>query len=77
MNRCINFGEFMRYLVDDEKLVAHGSKIIHALLKAQSPRLTNIAEKMTGKGESCYKGIQRFLNKVFEIDVTRFLPGRR
>ena len=64
MDKCINFGEFMRYLIDDEKLAAHGSKIIQALLEAQSPRLTNIAEKMTGKGASCYKVIQRFLDKV-------------
>lgn len=64
MDKCINFGEFMRYLVDDEKLAEQGSKIIRALLEAQSPRLTNISEKMTGKSASCYKAIQRFLSKV-------------
>jgi hypothetical protein len=64
MNKYINFDEFMRYLIDDEKLSAQGSKIIRALLEAQSPRLTHIAEKMTGKSDSCYKAIQRFLGKV-------------
>ena len=64
MDKCINFGEFIRYLLDDEKLVEQGSEIIRALLEAQSPRLTHISEKMTGKSESCYKAIQRFLSKV-------------
>ncbi len=64
MDKCINFGEFLRYLFDDEKLVEQGSKIIQALLEAQSPRLSNISEKMAGKSESCYKAIQRFLSKV-------------
>ena len=64
MDKCINFSAFMRYLLDDEKLVKLGSQIIRALLEAQSPRISNIAEKMRGKSESCYKMIQRFLYKV-------------
>jgi hypothetical protein len=54
----------MRYLLDDEKLAEQGSEIIWALLEAQSPRLTHISEKMTGKSDCCYKAIQRFLSKV-------------
>jgi hypothetical protein len=64
MDKCINFSAFMRYLFDDRKMVEQGSKIIRALLEAQSPRLSNIAEKMTGNSASCYKRIQRFLHKV-------------
>ena len=64
MDKCINFSEFMRYLIDDEKQVTQGAEIIRALLEAQSPRLSNIAEKMTGKSERCYKAIQRFVGKV-------------
>ena len=64
MDKCINFHEFMRYLFDDEKLARRGSEIIQALLEAQSPRLTQIAEKMSGKSERCYKAIQRFVDKV-------------
>lgn len=64
MDKCINFGEYMRYLLDDEKLAEQGSEIIWALLEAQSPRLTHISEKMTGKSDCCYKAIQRFLSKV-------------
>jgi Transposase DDE domain len=64
MDKCINFSAFMRYLFDDTKMEQQGSKIIRALLEAQSPRLSNIAEKMRGNSASCYKSIQRFLQKV-------------
>jgi hypothetical protein len=65
MDKCINFSGFLGYLFDDKKLVKEAAQIIKALLEAQSPRLTNIAEKMPGqKSESNYKSIQRFLNKV-------------
>jgi Transposase DDE domain len=64
MDKCIKFGEYMRYLLDEEKQAEQGSKIVRALLEAQSPRLSQIAEKMMGKSASCYKAIQRFLNKV-------------
>ncbi len=64
MDKFINFSTFMRYIVDDEKLAEQGAKIIRALLEAQSPRMSNIAEKMRGKSASCYKMIQRFLAKV-------------
>ncbi len=64
MDKFINFSALMRYLFDDRKLVEQGTKIIRALLEAQSPRLSNIAEKMSGNSASCYKRIQRFLQKV-------------
>ncbi len=64
MDKFINFSAFMGYLLDDVKLAEQGSKIIRALLEAQSPRMSNIAEKMTGKSATCYKMIQRFLDKV-------------
>ncbi len=64
MDKFINFSTFMRYLLDDVKLAEQGSKIVRALLDAQSPRMSNISEKMKGKSASCYKMIQRFLAKV-------------
>jgi hypothetical protein len=64
MNKCINFREFMEFLFDDEKQVQKGSAIVSALLESQSPRLSNIAEKMDGQSASCYKIIQRFLSQV-------------
>jgi hypothetical protein len=40
--------EFVEYLFDDERLIQKGTEIIHALLAAQSPRLTQIASQMSG-----------------------------
>jgi hypothetical protein len=54
----------MRHLFDDEALAEKAAKITKALLEAQSPRLTDISEKMLGKSESRYKEIQRFLQKT-------------
>jgi hypothetical protein len=64
MFKCINFSEFMCYLFDDEKLANKAGEIVKALLEAQSPRISNIAEKMKGSSGSCYKAIQRFLGQV-------------
>ena len=64
MNKCIQFRPFMRYLIDDEELAEKGARIVKALLEAQSPRLTDISEKMAGNSSSRYKEIQSFLKKV-------------
>jgi hypothetical protein len=64
MDKCINFQGFLRYLLDDEGLAEKGSRIVKGLLEAQSPRLTNISEKMNGNSSSRYKEIQRFLKAV-------------
>jgi len=64
MDKCIKFQAFLRPLLDDEKLIYQGAEIMKALLEAQSPRMTNIAEKMTGGSERNYKTIQRFLKAV-------------
>ena len=64
MLKFINFYEFMRYLFDGEKNIKQAAEIIKALLEAQSPRISNIAEKMEGKSEACSKAIHRFLGQV-------------
>jgi hypothetical protein len=65
MDKCINFGGFLRYFFDEEKLVKQAARIMKAFLEAQSPRLTDISEKMPGKKSgSNYKIIQRFLKQV-------------
>lgn len=64
MDKCINFQRFLGYLLDDEDLIEKGARITKALLEAQSPRLTDISEKMSGKSESRYKEVQRFLKKA-------------
>lgn len=64
MDKCINFQAFVRPLLDGEKQVKTAAEIMKGILKAQSPRLTNIAEKMGGQSERNYKTIQRFLQQV-------------
>jgi hypothetical protein len=64
MDKCINFQRFLWHLLDDENLAEKGARITKALLEAQSPRLTDISEKMSGKSSSRYKEIQRFLKKA-------------
>ena len=61
MAKFINFSGFMHYLFDDPKQAEKAAEIMQALLEAQSPRISNIVEKMEGKSEACYKAIQRFL----------------
>jgi hypothetical protein len=70
MLKFINISDFMSYLFDDESQALKGAKIVRAILDAQSPRLSNIAEKMDGKTEANYKAIQRFISRV---DVKRQL----
>ncbi len=64
MDKCINFHRFLHYLLDDQNLVEKAARITKGLLEAQSPRLTDISEKMAGKSASRYKEIQRFLKKA-------------
>jgi len=64
MNKFINISGLMGYLFDDEKLAKQASKIIQAILEAQSPRMSHVVEKMTGKSSSNYKMIQRFLCRI-------------
>lgn len=64
MNKFINISGLCRYLFDDEKLEKQAAKIIRAILEAQSPRLSNIVEKMPGNSSSNYKTIQRFLTRI-------------
>ena len=59
----------MRYLFDDQKQAEKAGEIVEAILAAQSPRLSNIAEKMIGRSDRNYKRIQRFLQRTDLRDV--------
>jgi len=49
------FSDFMRYLFDDPKQAEKAGEIARALLEAQSPRLSNIAERMVGRAKPTTK----------------------
>ena len=63
MDKCSRLYGMMRYLLDDEKSVRQGAEIVQAMLEAQSPRMTDISEKMRGSRARGYKSIQRFIRQ--------------
>jgi hypothetical protein len=69
MYKYIDYCGFMQYLFDDQKQAKKAGEIVEAILAAQSPRLSNIAEKMTGRSDSNHKSIQRFLHRADLGDV--------
>ena len=69
MYKYIDYSGFMQYLFDDQKQAEKAGEIVEAILAAQSPRLSNIAEKMAGRSDSNYKSIQRFLHRADLQDV--------
>jgi len=61
MLKSIPFFLFAQLLFDSKDLARKGAIILKAILEAQSPRLSEIAQKMPGKPEANYKSLQRFL----------------
>ena len=61
MNKFTHLSRFVQYLFDEKDTVRKGKTIIEGLLKARSPRLSDIAREMPGKEDANYKSIQRFL----------------
>ncbi len=55
---------FTRALFDDAAQAQQAARILHAQLRAQSQRLTDIARQLHGKADSNYKQLQRFLHRV-------------
>jgi hypothetical protein len=51
-------------LFDDEKTACKASRIMTGILKAKSPRISRIADEMSGSYEANYKMIQRFLKSA-------------
>ena len=52
MNKCTHLAQFVRYLFDEAELARKASWIIEGILKAGSPRLSDITRsKGTGSGE--------------------------
>jgi hypothetical protein len=61
--------EFAKCIFDDEKTAWKASKIMEAILEAQSPRISDIADKMPGKEAANYKMIQRFLRSTDTLEA--------
>ncbi len=61
MLKSIPFLQFAQLLFDSKEDAHKGAIILKAILEAQSPRLSDIAQKMPGEPAANYKFIQRFL----------------
>jgi hypothetical protein len=64
MLKSIPFFHFAEVLFDSKDLARKATLILKAILEAQSPRLSEIAQKMPGPPDANYKQIQRFLATV-------------
>jgi hypothetical protein len=64
MLQSIPFFHFAQLLFDSKDLAHKAATILKAILEAQSPRLSEIAQKMPGTPDANYKQIQRFLAKI-------------
>jgi len=78
MLKSIPFFHFAQSLFDSKDLARKAAVILKAILEAQSPRLSEIAQKMPGQPDANYKQIQRFLAvtdpkttllRLFQIDA--------
>jgi len=61
MYKFIPIFEFAKELFDDRNTAKKASQIMEGILQAQSPRISDIADKMSGNEVSNYKKIQRFI----------------
>jgi hypothetical protein len=61
MNKCTQLLPFVQDLLDDRVVAQKATQIINGMLKARSPRLSEIARAMKGNEAANYKAIQRFL----------------
>jgi hypothetical protein len=64
MDKFINYREMMEYLFDDAKEAEKAGLIAQGMIRAQSPRITEVSAKMEGASESNQKMIYRFLKKT-------------
>jgi hypothetical protein len=62
MDKFTHLAKFLGYLFDDDDEVDKARRIVAGILKAGSPRLSDIAREMKGREEANYKCIQRFLS---------------
>ena len=64
MLKSIPFFQFAQLLFDSKEHAHKGAIILKAILEAQSPRLSEIAQKMPGTPTANYKCLQRFLART-------------
>ena len=61
MNKFTQLFPFVQNIFDDKNTSKTATRIITGILKARSPRISEIARAMSGNEDANYKCIQRFL----------------
>jgi len=61
MNKFMQIKKFAKVIFDSEKTAEKASRIIEGVLKARSPRISDVADQMVGNEAANYKMVQRFL----------------
>ncbi len=61
MYKFMQIKKFAKVIFDSEKTAEKASRIIEGVLKARSPRISDVADQMVGNEAANYKMVQRFL----------------
>ena len=73
MNKFMRIKAFAKQLYVKDKTAQKASEILAGILEAQSPRISDIADKMAGNYEKNYKKIQRFLKNEQTHEMLNYL----
>jgi len=57
----VNFARFTDYLFDAPATARFAAQVLKAILRARSPRYSDIARELPGHSDSAYRKLQRFL----------------
>ena len=61
---CMRIGQFAQYLFEGAEVTSKAARVLQAVLRARSARLSDIAREMPGHADAGYKQIQRFMQRV-------------
>jgi len=61
MNKFTHLGDFLGMIFDEQDALQKAKEVVTGILKAHSPRLSDISREMRGSEAANYKYIQRFL----------------
>jgi hypothetical protein len=64
MNKFTHLLQFVQAFFDENEMAEKAKLISEGILKARSPRLSDIAREIKGKEDRNYKYVQRFLEKA-------------
>ena len=76
MVNCIRMGQFAQHLFEGADLSSKAGRILQAVLRARSARLSDIARELPGNADAGYKQMQRFMQRVdLKLVLMRFFQA--